>query len=91
MIPEWRRAGYYVTLFFLEIPTADIALQRVALRVSQGGHDIPEADIRRRVVSGKRNFVSIYRNLVDDWRHYENSGAIPLLVASGGLNQSNQP
>lgn len=91
MIPEWRRAGYYVTLFFLEIPTAEIAVQRVALRVSQGGHDIPEADIRRRFVSGKRNFVSIYRNLVDDWRHYENSGAIPLLVASGGLNQSNQP
>jgi predicted ABC-type ATPase len=66
MIPEWRRAGYYVTLFFLEIPTAEIAVQRVALRVSQGGHDIPEADIRRRFVSGKRNFVSIYRNLVDD-------------------------
>ena len=50
MIPEWRRAGYYVTLFFLEIPTAEIAVQRVALRVSQGGHDIPEADIRRRFV-----------------------------------------
>jgi len=89
MIPEWRRAGYYVTLFFLEIPTPELAIGRVALRVSQGGHHIPEADIRRRFITGKRNFVSIYQSLVDDWRQYENSGASPRLIASGGLNPSN--
>ena len=91
MIPEWRRAGYYVTLFFLEIPTPEMAIGRVALRVSQGGHHIPEAEIRRRFVSGKQNFVSIYQALVDDWRHYENSGPTPRLIASRELNASKQP
>ncbi len=75
-----------MALFFLEIPTPEIAIERVKLRVSQGGHHIPEADIRRRFVTGKQNFVSVYKNLVDDWRHYDNSGAVPKLIAFGGLN-----
>jgi predicted ABC-type ATPase len=47
-IPVWRQLGYRVELFFLSLPTADIAVERVAQRVRQGGHDIPEATIRRR-------------------------------------------
>lgn len=31
-------------------------------------------------------FLSIYQNLLDDWRHYENSGAAPQLVAFVGFN-----
>ncbi len=76
---------------FLEIPTSEMAIGRVALRVSLGGHHIPEADIRRRFVSGKQNFVSIYQALVDVWRHYENLGPTPRLIASCERNASKQP
>lgn len=46
-IPRWRKAGYHVKLIFLGLPTAEIAIARVRARVIQGGHDIPEAVIRR--------------------------------------------
>ena len=42
-IPRWRQLGYCVELFFLSLPLVDMAVQRVAERVRQGGHDIPEA------------------------------------------------
>jgi predicted ABC-type ATPase len=40
-IPQWQQLGYHVKLFFLSLPSADMAVQRVAERVRQGGHDIP--------------------------------------------------
>lgn len=39
-IPKWRQSGYRVELFFLSLPSADVAVQRVAERVRRGGHDI---------------------------------------------------
>jgi len=82
MIPEWKRAGFSITIFFLELPTAELAVQRVADRVAQGGHDIPEAVIRRRFTAGKRNFLELYKPLADAWRHYDNAGEEPMLLAS---------
>ncbi|MBP7053069.1 MAG: AAA family ATPase [Phycisphaerae bacterium] len=82
-IPRWREAGYHVKLIFLSLPTADVAVARVAARVSQGGHSIPEEVIRRRFDAGLRNFGRLYRMLVDTWVIYENSGSMPVPVASG--------
>lgn len=81
MIPEWKRAGYRVTLFFLELPSAELAVQRVAMRVAQGGHDIPEAVIRRRFRAGRENFLNLYKPLADAWRHYDNASEEPVLTA----------
>jgi len=41
-IRRWRHSGYHVSLLFLRLPDAENAIARVALRVRQGGHDIPE-------------------------------------------------
>jgi predicted ABC-type ATPase len=79
-IPVWRQLGYRVELFFLSLPTADIAVERVAQRVRQGGHDIPEATIRRRFDAGKRLFVEVYQPLVDQWILYDNAGDEPQLI-----------
>jgi len=81
-IPEWKKAGYSVTIFFLELPDASLAVQRVANRVAQGGHDIPEAVIRPRFSSGRRNFLHMYKPLADTWKLYNSSGEIPLLIAN---------
>lgn len=80
-IPEWRRAGYRVRLIFLSLPDAEMAIERVAARVGQGGHDVASADVRRRFDSGLRNFAEIYRDLVDKWEQYDNSGSTPQLIA----------
>jgi predicted ABC-type ATPase len=84
-IPEWQGLGYRVELFFLTLPSPEDALKRVAMRVRQGGHDIPEAVIRRRFASGIDHFQHIYKPMVDEWTLYDNSGTEPL-VLDWGLN-----
>ena len=79
-IPQWRQLGYYVKLFFFSLPSAETAVRRVAERVRQGGHDIPEATIRRRFDAGKRLFFEVYQPLVDQWAFYDNAGDQPLLM-----------
>ena len=81
LIPVWQEKGYLVKLFFLRLPTPEMAIARVGQRVSEGGHDVPEQTIRRRFDSGWSNFQSLYRDLVDEWVVYENSGQIPMLLA----------
>jgi predicted ABC-type ATPase len=77
-------SGYEVHLIFLWLPSADAAVARVAERVRQGGHSVPEATIRRRYVSGLANFLSSYRGLADTWRVIDNSkGGRPRVVAAG--------
>lgn len=53
-IPVWRQSGYVVKLFFLSLPSAEMAIERVAQRVRSGGHDIPSSTIRRRWHAGRR-------------------------------------
>ena len=80
---QWQAQGYRVKLLFLRLPTPEAAIDRVAQRVSEGGHEVPEAVIRRRFDSGWRNFNNIYQDLVDDWVVYDNSGHIPVHLAQG--------
>ena len=72
-IPEWRARGYHVKLFFLRLPSAEMAMERVAQRVRQGGHDIPPDVTRRRFASGWKNFEAMYKPLVDSWVLFDNS------------------
>jgi predicted ABC-type ATPase len=83
-IPRWQAAGYHVTLIFLALQSPEIALARVKERVRQGGHNVPEIEIRRRFVAGRRNFQEAYRDLVDVWLYYDNSGEEPVLLDWGG-------
>ena len=56
MIPRWRYAGYRIELFFLSLPSVQFAIERVAQRVKQGGHNIEKCVIERRFASGMVNF-----------------------------------
>ena len=79
-IPGWQAVGYHVTLVFLSLSSPELAIARVRERVRQGGHNVPEVDIRRRFAAGLRNFQNIYRNLVDSWFYYDNSSSKPVLL-----------
>ena len=83
MISKWRATGYYVKLIFLYLPSPELAVARVAARVSQGGHEVSETIIRRRFTAGLRNFSELYRHLVDRWEWYDNSSTIPRLLSAG--------
>ena len=80
MIPRWREQGYRVRLFFLRLPSPEVAVARVSQRVATGGHNIPEDVIRRRFDAGLRNFETIYRSLVDEWRLYDSTNPTPVEI-----------
>lgn len=82
-ISHWQALGYRAHLFFLSLPDVETAIDRVAERVRQGGHNIPEAVLRRRFVSGRHNFDTLYKPLVDSWALYDNRGALPRLIDWG--------
>jgi predicted ABC-type ATPase len=82
-IGQWRAQGYRVSLFFLSLPNTETAIARVASRVRQGGHDVPEAVIRRRFAAGLENFHRHYKLAVDDWALYDNTGAEPVMLDWG--------
>jgi predicted ABC-type ATPase len=82
-IAAWRAQGYRVSLFFLSLPNAETAIVRVAERVQQGGHDIPQAVIRRRFRSGLANFHSHYKMVVNDWVLFDNTSAEPIMLEWG--------
>ena len=80
---QWRRAGYRLKLIFLSLAREELAIERVAVRVVQGGHAVPEAVIRRRFAAGWKNFRDLYRRAVDRWQLYDNSGEAPVLLEEG--------
>lgn len=79
-IARWQAAGYRVKLVFLRLDDPDDAVDRVAQRVRQGGHDIPADVIRRRFSAGLHNFKHFYAPAVDAWALYDNFGPEPVLL-----------
>jgi predicted ABC-type ATPase len=76
-----QKKGYSIHLFFLWIANVKLALERIELRVRQGGHSIPEAIVRRRFDKGLSNFFQFYQSLVDRWIIFNNSGDVPEVIA----------
>jgi predicted ABC-type ATPase len=79
---QLKAAGYEIELLFLRLNSPRIALRRVAMRVRQGGHDVPRADVLRRFKRGRLNFPA-YCALADAWAVYNNSGSEPVLIEEG--------
>ena len=79
-IRTWRATGYRVKLIYLQLDSPEEAIARVAQRVRQGGHDVPQAIIRRRFAAGRENFDRLYAPMVDAWALYDNAGAVPVLL-----------
>jgi len=78
-----RASGYAIHLFFLWLPSPDLAVQRVADRVRSGGHDVPADTIRRRYRAGVRNLFTLYQPVVTTWAVYDCSGLMAQLIAEG--------
>lgn len=79
-IAEWKSRGFHITIYFLKIPSVEFAIERVRFRVAQGGHDIPEADIRRRFDRSWANFNTYYKKVADTWSIYDTSGPLPVVI-----------
>jgi predicted ABC-type ATPase len=78
---DMKEENYRVVVFFLWIPDPEIAIERVATRVRQGGHDIPVQVIRRRFVAGLKNLRGTYRSVWDTLQVLDASSLPPKLIA----------
>lgn len=76
----WRQLGYEVKLWFLRLPSPEVAVERVALRVLQGGHGLPEHIIRRRFWADLRNFRRFYHQEVNSWIVFDSFEQPPSLI-----------
>ncbi len=72
-IRDWRAAGYRVELIYLKAPSADFSVARVARRVAEGGHGIPEDALRRRYLLSLEYLETVYKPIVDSWEVFSSS------------------
>lgn len=64
-INKFRAAGYSISLIFVFCDSPELCIERIEARVKEGGHDVPDEDVRRRYFRGKDNFYNLYRKMVD--------------------------
>lgn len=81
LLQGMKEGGYLIHIFFLWITDVELALERIKLRVRNGGHHIPEAIVRRRFGRSLPNFLRVCKPLVDSWTIFDNSGDVPKMIA----------
>lgn len=84
LVHRAQEQGYKVNLIYFWLSSPDLAIQRVAQRVRNGGHDIPKEVVIRRYQAGINNFFNIYMPCVDYWLLADNSETPRIIVAEGG-------
>lgn len=55
-----RSLGYRIELYYVGVDSVEIAKQRIAYRVSHGGHGIPDKDVERRYEESFRNLKAVF-------------------------------
>ena len=81
LLQAMKRRGYFIHIFFLWIADVELALERIKLRVRNGGYHIPEAIVRRRFSRSLPNFLRFYKPFADSWTIFDNSGDVPKMIA----------
>ena len=88
LLRRCRAQGWRVTLLYLWLPSPQAAIDRVARRVQEGGHDIPADVIVRRYWKGLANMQRSYLPLADVAAIYDNSDVARILIAERELGAS---
>ena len=73
LVRRAQQRGFLVQLLFFWLPSPEYAVERVAQRVREGGHNIPNDVIVRRYFAGIKNMFDIYMPIVDSWMIVDNS------------------
>jgi predicted ABC-type ATPase len=76
------RQGYQINLLYFAVADISVSLARIARRVSEGGHDVPEGDARRRFGRSIDNLPD-YLGASDLWRIFDNNSPVPHTVFEG--------
>ena len=88
-LKKFKRLGYQITLIYIYLDNPEEAINRIKIRVKQGGHSVPDEDVIRRFARGMNNFWHIYKPLVVNWRLVLNSKEDIQLIATGDAARYN--
>ena len=79
-VEKAKASGFTVSLLFFWLSSVELAKSRVAQRVSEGGHHIPEEVIERRYRRGLQNLFDLYLPICDQTLFFDNSEQKPNLI-----------
>jgi predicted ABC-type ATPase len=80
LIRRLRIQGWRIELIYLALPSSETSRQRVAERVSHGGHNISLADIQRRFPRSLTNLLDLFSTEVNFCQCFMNNNQTPELV-----------
>ena len=83
LVLQAQARGYQVELVFFYLPSPQIAIRRIAHRVKNGGHHVPDDVVMRRYHRGLKNLKEIFMPIVDHWDIYRFEGNAYVLLATG--------
>ena len=84
IVKNAQAKGFRVHLIFFWLKGPETAITRVAQRVQEGGHNVPQNVIIRRYYWGLNNLFNLFMPLVDVWMIFDNSDMSKVMIASGG-------
>lgn len=82
LIERAHKKGFSVNLLFFWLSSPEAAIERVAKRVSEGGHNIPRETIVRRYHLGIENFFKLFKDRVDNWTLVNNTVNPRVIIAN---------
>ncbi|MGL5077623.1 MAG: zeta toxin family protein [Waterburya sp.] len=86
MMTRAKQKGWQVNLIYVGVNDVQVNIKRVAQRVAQGGHNVPEPDVRRRYTRSLANLATAIQK-ADYIIIYDNStvaGYQPVLTIEAG-------
>ena len=90
LINKAREKGYTINLIYYWLDSTQLAIERVKIRVAEGGHHIATDTIIRRYYPGIKNFIHLYKDNVDYWMFIDNSKTLPELIAEGRMQETDR-
>lgn len=82
IIERAREHGYVVHLLYIWLASPALAVQRVAQRVAEGGHNVPVPTIVRRYRRGLVNLFRMFMPMVNAWTIVDNTAGDCQIVAN---------
>ena len=88
-VKKAQEKSYFVTVLYFWLNSPDLAIERVRIRVKEGGHNIPNETIKRRYDLGISNMFNLYIPVSDYWMFIDNSSSPFEILAEGQKNIEN--
>ncbi len=83
LVLKAQAQAYQVELVFFYLPSPQMAIRRIAHRVKNGGHHVPDDVVIRRYYRGLKNLKEIFMPIVDYWNIYRYEDNVYVLLATG--------